>query len=164
MAGVFTLKHCSLVGQDATGTPIDVNLAPGPGDFSISGLEHNLTEALPVYNRGTYYEAVEGSDKGVEFSLTVYHEGALVDGGTDTVMNMVMKQGTFSAGTTTDAGGVVWMVDIVFTATRSGVTSTITLNNCRVMVSYTEDANGNQLQISGTAYGTGTTSRPVVIA
>jgi hypothetical protein len=162
MAGIFTLKHGSIIGKDATGTPIDVDLAPGPGNMSIQGMEAGMVEGLPVYNRGTFYELVEGSQKGISFSIEVLQEGKFAaDGSTNRPGDLVLKAGTFASGTTTDPGGQVWAVDIVLTMTRNAVTSICTLKNCRVLVDFSEDANGNKVSISGTAYGTGSTL-PVV--
>jgi hypothetical protein len=149
---IATLKHGSVVGKDATGTPIQVNLSPGPGNFQIQGLEAGDVEAIPVYNRGTFLELVEGQDKAYPFSIELMQDGKLTDAVTGKPLDLVLKQGTLSSGVTADPGGLVWTVDIVLTITRSAVTSTITLAGCRCTIDFSEDAGGNKLALSGTCY------------
>lgn len=159
---IATLKHGTFTLQDGTGTPIPVTLSPGPGNFQIADLEAGMVEAIPVYNRGTFLELVEGSQKPVEWSIEILQDGKLVDAATGKPLNAVLKGGTLSAGVTADPGGVVWTMSGTFVITRSGVTSTVTITNSRTKVSVAEDAGGNKLSLSGTAYGTGSTL-PVVV-
>jgi hypothetical protein len=158
---IVTAKHCSIVGSDAT--PVNFTFSPGPMDLQMQGLEQGQVEAVPVMNNGTFLELVEGDDKPVPFSITLFQDGKLVDNATGKPLNMALKQGTFSAGTTKDPGLIVWTVDIVITLTRSGVSSTITLRNCRLTVDFGTEKDGNKIKLSGIAYGTGTL-RPVTIA
>ncbi len=76
---------------------------------------------------------------------------------------MVLKQNTFAAGVSKDPGLLVWTVNIVVTITRAGVTSTITLTNCRLIADFTTEADVNKIKISGMAYGIGSTL-PVVFS
>jgi hypothetical protein len=147
-----TLKHGSVVGKDATGTPIQISLTPGPGNFQIQGLEAGDVEGIPVYNRGTFLELVEGQDKAYQFSIELMQDGKLTDGSSGKPLDLVLKQGTISAGVTTDPGALVWTVDIVLTITRNAVTSTMTLSTCRCTIDFSEDAGGNKLSLSGTCY------------
>ena len=149
---IATLKHGSVVGKDATGTPITLTLTPGPGDFQIQGLEAGDVEMIPVYNRGTYLEGVDGQDKAYQFSISLMQDGKLTDASTGKPIDLVLKQGTFASGVSTDPGLVSWTVDIVLTVTRSAVTSTITMLTCRCTIDFAEDAGGNKLSISGTCY------------
>jgi hypothetical protein len=154
MAGTFTHKHIAVTFADATGSPITATFGPGPGDVKVSGLEHNGVEALPVLNRGTFYELVEGDQKQLSFSISVYHAQDLTAAASPTAA--ILKTNDFSAGVTKDPGGIVWTGNVIVTATRSGVTNALTLINCRCMFDYTEGKEGNTISISGTAYGNGT--------
>jgi hypothetical protein len=163
---VYTSKLvASIVGSDATGTPISYTFGPFPGamDLSIDGLQAGQVEALPVMSNGTFLELVEGDDVPVTFSITMLHDGKLIDASTGKPLNMALKLGTYASGTTKDPGGLVWTVDVVVTLTRSAVTSTITLRNCRLTATYATAKEGNTIALSGTAYGTGS-ARPATVA
>jgi hypothetical protein len=160
---LVTLKHFSAVGSDASGSPINCSLSPGPGDFQTDDLEHNMCEAQAVYNCGTFLELTEGQQKAINFSLTMYQDGKLTDNATGKPLDLALKQGTFAAGTTRDPGGLVWTVNVVITLTRNGVTSTLTYTNVRLKVGFGLGADSNKLTLSGTAYGTGSTL-PLVVS
>lgn len=161
--GVFTLKHGTVTGQDASGTPITKALAPGPGNLSIGAVQAGQVEATAVYNRGTFLELVEGQQQSVEVSIELMQDGKVsgASGSTASPADLVLKKGDLLSGTTVDPGGVVWTCTLVLVMTRNGVTSTCTITNWRGTVAFTEDAAGNKLSFSGTAYGTGSTL-PVV--
>ena len=154
MAGVFTHKHIAVTFADGTGTPITATFGPGPGDVKVSGIEQNGVEALPVLNRGTFLELVEGDQKQLSFSISVYHAQDLTAAASPTAA--ILKTNDFASGVTKDPGGIVWTGDVIVTATRSGVTNVLTLYNCRCMFDYTEGKEGNTISISGTCYGNGT--------
>lgn len=160
---IFTVKHATITGQDATGTPITKTLGPGAGNLTIGAIQAGLVEATPVYNRGTFLELVEGQQQAVEVGLELFQDGkvSLAAGAANSPSDLVLKKGDLAAGTTVDPGGQVWTVDIVLVMTRAGVTSTCTIKNCRCSMAWSEALEGNKLAISGTAYGTGSTL-PVV--
>lgn len=149
---IVTRKHASVKLKDATGTPLEATLGPGVGDFTIDGLEAGGVEGIAIYNRGSYLEMVDGDQKQITGSITLYHDGDLTDATNKTPIDGALKTGAFASGTTTDPGGVSWTTDIVYTATRGAVTHTITLPTCRCVVSYTEDAAGNQIKINWTCF------------
>ena len=140
-----------------------VDLGPGEGNFSISALEGGMVEAIPVMDRGTFDELVEGDDKAITWSITVHHDATLTNGAATRVMDAILGTGYYSGETTADPGGVVWTGDVVVTVTRSGSVDTFALNNCRLLVDYAEAQDANTLTINGTAYGKGSSERPVVI-
>lgn len=165
MAAVYTSKHVVMVWKDGTGTPLTYTPAPTPMDVTIAGIEQNGCEVIKVMNNGTFYELVEGPQKEVPFSITIYQDGELVDGSTAKPMNFVTKAGTVAAGVTGDPGGTggVWTVaQVVLTSTRNAVTTVETLTNCRLIAERVIDPAGNQIKISGIAYGTGSTLPYVV--
>ncbi len=146
---VFTHKHLSVTVKDDTGTPITATLGPGPGDLSYSTLEQGDVEALAVYNRGTYLEAVDGDQKQITGSITIYHDG---DQTGSSVLDAVRKTGSFASGVTVDPGLVSWMLDIVVTATRGAVTNTWTFSTCRITADFTETKDGNTWTLNFTCY------------
>jgi hypothetical protein len=162
---IVTARHVSAVATSGGGGPPSFTCSPGPMDLQIQGLEEGNREAIPVENNGDFLELVEGSQKPIQFSMTMFQDGKLVDNATGKPLNMVLKQGTFSAGTTKDTtGGLVWTCDWTITLTRSGVTSTITLRNCRSVADISTEKDGNKIKISGTAYGRGSAEPPFSVA
>ena len=161
--GVMTLKHGSVIGKDGSGTPISKNLSPGPGNLSIGAIQHNNVEAIPVYNRGTFQELVEGQQQAIDVGLELYQDGKVSGsaGASASPSDLVLKAGDLASGTSVDPGAQVWTLTLVLTVTRAGVTSTCTITNWRGTVAWAEDAGGNKLSFSGTAYGTGSVA-PVV--
>ncbi len=151
---VITRKHGVVKLKDATGTPIEVTLGPGVGDFSISGVEAGNVEMVPVYNRGTYLEGVDGDEKQITGSITLYHDGDLTDASTKQPWDGVTKTGALASGVTTDPGGTgaSWTTDIVATWTRNAVVHTITLLTCRCVLDYGEAKEGNTITINFTCY------------
>ena len=162
MAGVFSSLHGVATLQDQTGTPISVSLAPGEGNFSLSGLEEAGREAVAYQNRLTFQELLQGAEKEITGSITIAHEGTVTDAATNKPYDGMAKKGTFAAGVTADPGGLVWTTDIVFVTTRNAVAVTFTCNNCRVSMDYAEGAEGNLMTINFTAFGTGTGNQVVV--
>ena len=150
---IMTLRHGSVAFNSADGTPIAVTLGPGVGDFQSDELEEGNKEAIQVLDRGDHHELVYGNVKQINGSINVKQDGALTSGSTNKPLDAVMKTGTFSSGTTRDAGAVVWTGDIVWTGTRAGVTATLPYTNCRLKASFTEGQDGNVLAISFVCYG-----------
>lgn len=148
---ILTRRHLSAILKDATGTPITVTLGPGPGDLKLSDLEYGNKESVPIYDRGTFLEQVHGDDKQPSFSLTVYHDGDLTAAAA--VHAALNKTNDFASGVTVDPGGDVWALTLVVTITRSAVTNTYTLTNCRIKWDYSEAKDNNTIAISGTCYG-----------
>ena len=151
---IRTLKHGVATFSDAAAAK-SVALSPGEGNFSISEMQAGNVESIPVMNRGTFLELVEGAEVPVEFSITILHNTALTTAGTSRVLDAVRGTGNYSGVTSADPGAIVWTGNITVVYTRSGSTDTFTLTNCRLKAGYTEAAEGNAITISGTAYGTG---------
>lgn len=146
---VQTRKHVSLQFKDAAGSPLTRTVGPGPGDFTFDGLEENNTEAVAVMDRGSFLELVEGDDKQISFSVTIYVDG---DQTGSSVIDAVLKTGDWASATTQDPGGVVHTADLLVTVTRGAVTNTYLLNNCRTVAKFTEGKEGNTWSFSGTCY------------
>ena len=162
---IVTLKHAAITGKDAAGTPVSLLLSPGPADFSMDDLEAGLYEAIPVMNAGNFLELVEGPQKAIGWSLSLFQDGKLTDLSTGKPYDLAMKQGVFAAGTTADPGAIVWTADVVLVLTRSAVTSTVTLKNNRIKAGFALAQDGNKISMTGTAYGTGVGGTlPVVVS
>lgn len=94
---VRTRRHVSLKFVDATGTPLEKAIGPGPGDFSFDGLEEANKEALPIYDRGGFAELVYGDDKQISWSCTIYVDG---DQTGSSVIDTVLKSGSWASAVT----------------------------------------------------------------
>ena len=146
---VQTRKHVTIQFKDATGSPLTRTIGPGPGDFTFDGLEASNVEALPILDRGTFLELVEGDTKQISWSATVYVDG---DQTGSSVIDAVLKTGDWASATTQDPGGVVHTADVLVTVTRGAVTNTYLLNNCRTVAKFTEAKEGNTWSFSGVCY------------
>lgn len=151
---VRTRKMVAVTFKDGTGSPISATIGPGPGDVKISGLEQGGVEAVAIYNRGTFLELVEGDQKQITFSITIYHNQDLT--ATGSPVAALLKTNDFTSGVTKDPGGAVWTGNLEVVVTRSAVTDTFTLINTRCSFDYSEGKEGNTITINGTAYGNGT--------
>ena len=162
MAAIRTHKMLGLVARTDAGTK-SVTMGPGEGNLSISGLEAGMVTAIPVMNRGTFYQHVEGPDKEIPFSITILHDTTLTNASAVRVADAVLGTGFYTGETTADPGGTVWTMDFVATVTRAGEVDAYALNNCRVTFDYGEAEAGNTLTINGIARGKGASERAVVI-
>lgn len=155
--GAFTNKMTTVTGYDGAGSPISKTIGPGAGNLTHGEVQAGCVETTPLYNRGTYVESTEGQQQAIDFSIEIWQDGKVTgaSGATASPADLVMKKGDFVAATTTDPGLVVHHFTVIAVLTRSGVTSTLTLTNCRGKFTWGEDAAANKISISGTAYGTG---------
>lgn len=153
---VKTSKHASVVFKDGAGSPLTYTVTPTPMDLKYDEIEGDLDEAIKVMNNGVFYELVDGAQKEIPWSLTIYHDGKLIDASNGKPLNTVLKQGTFAAATTGDPGAVVWtLAEVVCTLTRGAAVDTVTLRNSRVKAGFELSPDGNKITISGIAYGKG---------
>jgi hypothetical protein len=153
---VVNFRHVTGTGKDGAGSPLSFALTPGPMDFECDELEADNEEAIPVYSAGVFLELVPGQQKAYAWSLTLLHEGKLVDNSTGKPMNLALKKGTWSAATTGDPGALVWTLKTLeLVANRAGISSTMTFRNSRVKIGFAAGQDGNKLKLSGVAYGLG---------
>lgn len=149
MPHVFTRRHVTIAVADGTGTPITATLGPGPGDFTVSGLEEANKEAQRILNNGAYLEMTYGDDKEITGSITVFHYG---DQTGTSVIDAIMKTGNFASGVTVDPGGVVWALDMTATITDGSVTNTMVFNTCRFTTDWGVNKEANSYSISFTCH------------
>lgn len=151
---VITGRHGTLVMNDATGTPLSMEVLPLVDLVTVSGWQAGGHEAIQITSRGEHVELVVGNDIFPTVSFSVFHDGDATSGASETILDMLLKTGAFASGVTVDDGGVVWTVDLVLTQVRGGLTNVLTLKNVRLAVDYSEAAEGNKIAVTGTVYGT----------
>ena len=151
---VKTLKHGVATFANNANTR-SIAMSPGPGNFSISEVEAGNVSAVAVINRGNFHELVEGAERSEEFSITLKHDGALRNAGAATVWNAILGLDQFASDASADPGTLVWTGNVTLVSTRSGAVDTHTMKNCRMRAGYSEAEDGNEITVSGTAYGSG---------
>jgi hypothetical protein len=144
---VTTLKHGKVYIELASGASSVLELRPGAGNLSISGLRANQTEEIPVL------ELVEGAQTFPTWTLTLIHDGSLTSTTNRTAFDSMLKTGAAASESSMDAGGQVHTGKIYWIGSRSGAASRIDLPNNTFVVDYGEAAEGNTISASGTSYG-----------
>ena len=155
---VTTLKHGKVYLEAASGAVSAIELRPGAGNLSISGLRPNQTEAVPVMDRGELLELVQGSQTFPTWTLTLMHDGSLTSMSNRTVLDGLLQSGLYASEASMDAGGQVYTAKIWWEGSRAGAASRIELPNNDFTVDYGEAAEGNTISVSGTSYGRPTIS------
>lgn len=131
----------------------NVELSPGDGNATIGEISPGGRAANQVRNRGLVIGMTQGDSQEVAFSITLKHVGAFTDPVQATLMDAILRTGSFGTEASYDPAGVVPTHNIELTCARNGLSTTITLNNVFCAVAYAEDPAANTLTISGTAYG-----------
>jgi hypothetical protein len=146
-----------------TGSGRQISVGPFQSDWSISGIEADFKESLPVMDQGSYFEGVSGDDVIPEWSVSMLHSGKLHSSTLDTVLDMVMHKGTALYDATTDPG-LPWHLKATIQVTwPKGGTDTFTCPNCRVKTDYQTAKEGNVLPLAGRCYRDVTGADPVQI-
>jgi hypothetical protein len=157
---VPTRKHGRVEVSDAGAVLGWLELTPGEGNFTMSGLRPNQIEPIMVMNRGVPFERVEGDRVPVTGSLTVLMNGPLNSATNITILDMLLKRGLHASGagtaaspaanqTTTDAGGVVPALQLRFQILRGAVmVAEVTLPDCTFSVDTAEAQAGNTMSIN----------------
>lgn len=139
--------------DDTATTPLEVTASPGEGNFQISGIQEGGWQTEQIFDRGVPYERVRTQHAEVSFSITVMHDGDLTDASTMRILDLVTGTGAAASATTFDSGGIVLTHKVELTVTRSGVTDTIDIEDCRITADYAEGESSNTITINGTGYG-----------
>lgn len=150
---VTTLKHGAVYFRSANGSTSEIALRPGAGNLSISGLTAGQVEAVPVMDRGSFLELVEGAQTFPTATLTLTQDGSLTSSTNRTVLDSVLRSGAVASDSFTDVGGEVWTGQITYIGSRAGASSQIVMPNCRISADYAEAADGNTISLSWTIYG-----------
>jgi hypothetical protein len=130
-----------------------VTFGPGEGNFTLNDMQGGQTEAVAIMDRGSCLELVEGNQTFPTVAITLHVQAGATSTTARTVLDAILKTGTYANATTADPGGVVWTGNLRFVTDRAGVIDTYTCNNVRIIASLAEGENMNTYSISGTVYG-----------
>ena len=112
-------KDGTILMQDATGTPIAITVAYEDGDFAFSSLQEAYWETETFYDRGIPYSERKTKTQDITWSFTA-HATDFTDGTEKTIMDAVLKKGTFASGVSKlGASADVWALLVKFTAERT---------------------------------------------
>lgn len=151
---INTRKHGVVKLYDNTPTtPLEVEVKPGEGNFTISGIEEGGWNAESVKDRGAHYEWVYTQEAEVTWSITIMHDGDLTDASTTRVMDFAKGTGAFADGVSFDSGEV-WTGKVEGTWTAHGLVHTLNQTDCRVTAEYAEGETGNTITLNGRGFGT----------
>lgn len=131
----------------------NVELSPTDGNAAIGEISPGGRGANVVRNRGLPIGMTDGDSQEVSFTITCKHAGVFTDAVQATMLDALLRTGSFSAEATVDPAGVVATNNIRLGCYRDGLACFVTLYNVRCSVAYAEDATNNTLTINGTAYG-----------
>ncbi len=151
---VYTLKHGVVTFTTGASTK-SLALSPGEGNFTLSAVQAGNKAAINVFNRGTFYERVDGAEEPITGTITVLMDGAHTAAGSARLMDAVRGTGYYAGETTDDPGGIVWSGLVTIVHTRVAAVQTITLANVRLRADFAEGAEGNTFTISFEACGNG---------
>lgn len=108
---IKNFRDGTIVGKDATGTPITHTFTYDPGDVAVAGLGADMYEILKYLVRGELASVRKGNRRFGTVSFTAYQTDM-----TEGPMALIMKSGTFSSGVSTlGANADVWAFTLTFT-------------------------------------------------
>ena len=162
MAGASTIvknfRDGTIKIQDNTGTPIAITVAYEEGNFSISGLQQDLTEVAAYMDRGSLSNLRKTNQVFPTFTFSAYMTHFTSGGsGAISILEFIKQQDGGSSLTSQSAskGDVMtFEVQIKVEGTDFGDTSdhSITLQEAVLSVDYSE-GDPSSFSVSGTAYG-----------
>jgi len=162
MAGASTIvknfRDGTIKIQDNTGTPIAITVAYEEGNFSISGLQQDLTEVAAYMDRGSLSNLRKTNQVFPTFTFSAYMTHFTSGGsGAISILEFIKQQDGGSSLTSQSAskGDVMtFEVQIKVEGTDFGDTSDhqITLQECVLSVDYSE-GDPSSFSVSGTCYG-----------
>mgnify|MGYP005830795043 FL=1 len=162
MAGASTIvknfRDGTIRIQDNTGTPIAITVAYEEGNFSISGLQQDLTEVAAYMDRGSLSNLRKTNQVFPTFTFSAYMTHFTSGGsGAISILEFIKQQDGGSSLTSQSAskGDVMtFEVQIKVEGTDFGDTSdhSITLQECVLSVDYSE-GDPSSFSVSGTCYG-----------
>ena len=127
------------------------------GDFSLSGLGHNLNEVIPVERRGKRVGLVTGARRYPTFSFTswVTQFAAAADPGD--LLDFALQKDAYSALVSTLGAGCPFTSDLTYglegTDFGDAADHSFTLHDCYYVLDLAEGADGITASVSGTVYG-----------
>jgi hypothetical protein len=145
--------------KDGTGTPLELTVRFDRGDFSISGIQQGLREAVEIQSRGSPRSLRKGRRSYPTGSMSLWFTD-FSETGTGTIFDMIHgKSGTpFAARiSTTVAKGDLMTFDVELTeeGTDYGDSAdhTLTMQDVHFSEDYSEGEDGNSITLNFTVYG-----------
>ncbi len=145
--------------QDATGTPISLDIPYEDGDGQFGPFRQSNMSVQHFKDRGVFYASRTVEEEAIDFSFSC-HLTELADSTEKAVADAFLGTGAWSSGVSTlGASAEVWAVTVTWTGDTSGAggdVSTIVLTYCVAEVSFSEGVPGT-LSISGQGILSGST-------
>ena len=152
---VKNLTDGKLTLKDGTGSPVVLVVGFDMGDFTVSGLAQSMHEVAAYESRGVFKSARRTTRRYASGSFSLMLTD-ISDGTDQTVIDYLLKQGSYAANVSTLAGDV-YCVDLVFdvegTDLGDSADHSITLTKCHCVVDVSE-GDPDTIAVSYTAYGT----------
>jgi hypothetical protein len=150
----YTSRLITVKFQDnASPTPDEIVVGPGPGDLTIGETNAENAEHIRVLDRGQFDGFVVGDDLEQEISITIgVKNEALTDGVNDRIRDWIMKSGAFASAVSVD--GTVWAYKMIVTLDDGTTSTTLTLPKVRGSANFAEAKEGATMSFSGTNNGT----------
>ena len=148
MASRFTRRHVTVTFEDNVGTTLTVG--PGPGDFTVSGLEEGNREALETRDRHAHDGWVYGDDVTQEWSITVEQVNqSLTSAAAARIYDWIVNK-TRAGAALTSVDPTVWAFKVRVSFNDGAATASILLPNNRAKCdSLAEAKETNTFKISG---------------
>jgi len=144
--------------QDNTGTPVAITVAYEEGNFSISGLQQDLTEVAAYMDRGSLASLRKTNQVFPTFSFTAYMTHFTSGGsGAMSILEFIKQQdgGASLTSQSANKGDVMtFEVRILVEGSDFGDSSdhSVTLQECVISADF-QESDGNTFSVSGTCYG-----------
>jgi len=136
---------------DATGTPLDVDVANEDGDFSVDGLIQGNTQLEALYDRGAFDQLIATQDVQITGSFS-YRVGDWASS-TDRAIDAAMKIGAFASAVSTHSSGDGVLYTVNWTTVKSGSTYKLALAKCLFTTAISEGSPAATTTLSFICYG-----------
>lgn len=160
---VKNMRDGTVIIKDSTGTPVQITVQFEEGNFSLSGLQQDLTEVSAYMDRGSLCSLRKTSQVFPTFSLSAYMTHFTSGGsGAISILEFIKQQdggSSLTSGSAAKGDVMTFEVAIVVEGTDFGDTSDhkITLAECLLSADFAE-GDPSTFSISGTVYGAITVS------
>lgn len=165
MAGASTViknfRDGTISISDSTGTPVSITVAYEEGNFSLSGLQQDLTEVSAYLDRGSLAGLRKTNQVFPTFSFTAFMTH-FTSGGSGVIspLEFIKQVGggaSLTSGSATKGDVMTFSVVITVEGGDFGIVGetdhTITMAECLLSVDYSE-GDPSTFSVSGTCYGT----------
>lgn len=167
MAGASTIvknfRDGTITIEDSTGSPVSIAVAYEEGNFSLSGLQQDLTDVSAYMDRGTLATLRKTNQVFPTFSFTSYMTHFTSGGsGAISILEFIKQVGggaSLTSGSAAKGDVMTFQVEIKVEGTDFSDTSDhgIVLQECVLSVDYSE-GDPSTFSVSGTCYGSVTLS------